>query len=80
MEISLLSFFNKELNLLGFKVFIVWCVVFIIEVILIFLGNFYVIVFFIRGCFNFVRYFVISLLFMDIFRGLVVIVIFLGLL
>ena len=80
METSSSSLSNKELNSFGFKVLTAWCVVFITEATLILLGNLYAIAFLIRGRFNLVRYFAISLSFTDILRGLAAVAIFLGLL
>lgn len=80
IETSSSSLSVKEPYSFGFKVLTAWCVVFVTEASLILLGNLYATVLFLRGRFNLVRYFAISLSFTDILRGLAAITIFLGLL
>lgn len=69
-----------EADNLGLNVPTAWCVVFSVEAALIIFGNLYALVFLIRGRFDLVRYFAVSLAFTEIINGFVAIVIVLGLL
>ena len=71
---------TEEANNLGSTVLTAWCVIFSVEAALIIFGNIYAIVFLIKGHFDLVRYFAVSLAFTEIIRGFAAIVIVFGLL
>lgn len=71
---------TEEADNLGSRVLTAWCVVFSVEAALIISGNLYAFVVIIRGYFDLVRYFTVSLAFAEIIRGFTTLVIVLGLL
>lgn len=71
---------NEEADNLGSSVLTAWCLVFSVEAALIISGNLYATTFIIRGYFDLVKYFTVSLAFTEIIRGFTAIVIVLGLL
>lgn len=71
---------SEEENNLGSTVLTAWWVIFSVEAALVIFGNIYAIVFLIRGHFDHVRYFAVSLAFTEIIRGFAALVIVFGLL
>lgn len=71
---------TEEADNLDSRVLTAWCVVFSVEAALIISGNLYAFVVIIRGYFDLVRYFTVSLAFAEIIRGFTTLVIVLGLL
>ncbi|KAL9979268.1 hypothetical protein ACROYT_G016906 [Oculina patagonica] len=71
---------TEEASNVGSTVLTAWWVIFSVEAALVIFGNIYAIVFLIRGHFDHVRYFTVSLAFTEIIRGFAALVIVLGLL
>lgn len=70
----------KEANKFGSTVLTSWWVIFSVEAVLVIFGNIYAIVFLLRGHFDRVRYFAVSLALTEIIRSLSALVIVFGLL
>ena len=69
---------TEEADNLGSRVLTAWGVVFSVEAALVISGNLYALAVMIRGYFDLVRYFTVSLAFTEIIRGLTALVIVLG--
>ena len=69
---------TEEADNLGSRVLTAWGVVFFVEAALVISGNLYALAVMIRGYFDLVRYFTVSLAFTEIIRGLTALVIVLG--
>ena len=71
---------TEEADNLGSRVLTAWCVVFSVEAALLISGNLYAFVVIVRGYFDLVRYFTVSLAFTEIIRGFTAFVIVISLL